>query len=390
MDRSSKPAPTSMTLSARRKASLENLPRTTHPSPLAREINLDSLRLTPLDSPNDDNPVSGPSSGASTPSLSRSSSRRRRFSHRSDDGAANSSTFSTPMFGSYKHSLLSGRFSGAASSPTPFTLTLSINSLPPFRNFFVPPKLHLPFEASFYEIHGPWVGAIDLDEAPQLKTKTIISEGGYRVPPKGQVQLVIKNQLGTIMKVLVVPYDLKDMPPGTQAPIRRIWYGEAPLEPADLAAAQEHPEKEFQGKEVIRYAVHMKFVCPETVPGQRPRARSDGHATAARSPFSKMSMTSMSSANVERDAVDIDDGELSSHSAGESAVRRKKYVRSASSIDPRKIYLAGEIRLVFSSRIPDEEEAVRAETEEGRANEKYYNWDPQAHSPTSPRSPSRN
>lgn len=276
---------------------------------------------------------------------------------------------------------------GPASPPSPFTLTLSINALPPFRNFFVPPKLHLPFEAQFYELSGPWVGMIDLDDAPQLKTTMYQAEGGYRVPPKGQVQLVIKNQLGTVMKVLLVPYDLKDMPPGTQAPLRRVWYGEATNEPhAEIHHSghdRENKDKDMV-KEVIRYAVHLKFVCPAArVPPQRPRAHSAGHPATSRGPFSKFAMTSITSASVEHDAVESDDGEISSHSASEGSSlsrgtsltgTRKKVVRSAS-MDPRKIFLAGEIRLVFASRIPDEEEMVRAENEEGRIGERYYTWE---------------
>jgi Chromosome segregation during meiosis len=277
---------------------------------------------------------------------------------------------------------------GPASPPSPFTLTLSINALPPFRNFFVPPKLQLPFEAQFYELSGPWVGTIDLDNAPQLKTKMYQAEGGYRVPPKGQVQLVIKNQLGTVMKVLLVPYDLKDMPAGTQAPLRRVWYGEAINEPHTETYHSGHEkdrdkEKDMV-KEVIRYAVHLRFVCPSApVPPQRPRAHSAGHPVTHRGPFSKFAMTSITSANVEHDTVESDDGEISSHSASEGASMsrgtsltgtRKKVVRSAS-MDPRRIFLAGEIRLVFASRVPDEEEMVRAENEEGRVGERYYIWE---------------
>lgn len=273
-----------------------------------------------------------------------------------------------------------------ASPPSPFTLIVSINSLPPFRNFFVPPKLHLPFEAQFYELSGPWVGAIDLDDAPQLKTKMYEAEGGYRVPPKGQVQLVIKNQLGTIMKILLVPYDLKDMPAGTQAPLRRVWYGEATHHEPHLDPSAHNPhDKDAPPKEVIRYAVHLKFVCPPSRPQPpRPRAHSAGHPATHHGPFSKFSMTSITSANVEHDTVDSDEGEVSSHSAGEgSSVHsrgasltgsRKKVIRSAS-MDPRKIFLAGEIRLVFASRVPDEEEIVRAESEEGCAGGRYFNWE---------------
>jgi len=252
---------------------------------------------------------------------------------------------------------------------------------------FVPPKLHLPFEAQFYELSGPWVGLIDLDDAPQLKTKMYQAEGGYRVPPKGQVQLVIKNQLGTVMKVLLVPYDLKDMPAGTQAPLRRVWYGETTNEPHIEPNHSGHDRDKDEDKdkdmvkEIIRYAVHLKFVYPAAlVPPQRPRAHSAGHPATHRGPFSKFAMTSITSANVEHDTVESDDGEISSHSANEGPSilhgtgTRKRVVRSAS-MDPRKIFLAGEIRLVFASRIPDEEEMVRAENEEGRVGERYYAWE---------------
>ncbi|GJJ09614.1 hypothetical protein Clacol_003837 [Clathrus columnatus] len=379
----------------------DSMQRTTNPSPLARELNIEALRLTPIetssltpDDPNAHN-ASGPSSGASSPSLSRSSSsrRRRRFSHRtSDDISAATSPIVSPLFGSYKHSLLSGRMSGPGSPPSLFTLTLSIKSLPPFRNFFVPPKVHIPFQACFYDLSGPWVGSVDLDDAPQLQTKMFLAEGGYRVPPKGQVQLVIKNQLGTVMKVLVLPYDLTDMPLGTQAPIRRLWYGEATNDPhqSDPSPQQDKDkdddkdkdkDKEDQPiKEVIRYAVHLKFVCPPArSSSQRPRAHSAGQTSAHRSTFSKFGMTSISS-NIEPDTVESDEGEISSHSANEGflglGTSRRKFTRSSSmtATDPRKIFLAGELRLVFASRIPDEEEMVRAENDEG--HDKYYDWEP--------------
>jgi hypothetical protein len=221
---------------------------------------------------------------------------------------------------------------------------------------------------------------VNLDEAPQLQTKMFQAEGGYRVPPKGQVQLVIKNQLGTVMKILAIPYDLKDMPPGTQAPLRRVWYGEATHEPhlEQAARGTQDKDEDIHPKEVIRYAVHLKFVSPSPRPPPRPRAHSAGQPVNQRSPFSKFAMTSITSANIEHSTVDSDDGDLSSHSAGEGDSHRRKVIRSSSNsstMDTRKIFLAGEIRLVYASRIPDEEEMVRAESEEGPASEKYYAWE---------------
>lgn len=197
------------------------------------------------------------------------------------------------------------------------------------------------------------------------------------------------------MKILVLPYDLTDMPPGTQAPIRRLWYGEAvidpyvqphPDSPSSLPQQQQNQDDDKEKdkdldqpplKEVIRYAVHLKFVCPPARMSARPRAHSAGQTSAYRGGFSKFGMTSMSS-NLEPDTVESDEGEASSHSANEGLLglgtARRKFTRSSSMTDPRKIYLAGEIRLVFASRIPDEEEMVRAENEEGY--DKYYDWEP--------------
>ncbi|CEH15731.1 Uncharacterized conserved protein [Ceraceosorus bombacis] len=44
---------------------------------------------------------------------------------------------------------------------------------------------------------------------------------GYRVPPKGQIQLVIKNPNLTAVKLFLVPYDLTEMPPGTKTFVRQ-------------------------------------------------------------------------------------------------------------------------------------------------------------------------
>lgn len=47
---------------------------------------------------------------------------------------------------------------------------------------------------------------------------------GYRVPPKGQVQIIIKNENATPVKVFLVPYDLEAMPRGTKTVVRQKGY----------------------------------------------------------------------------------------------------------------------------------------------------------------------
>ena len=81
--------------------------------------------------------------------------------------------------------------------------------------------------------------------------------GSYRIPEKGRVQIIIKNQNKTAVKLFLVPYDLAGMEPGTKTFIRQRSYSAGPVidglpPPAD--SADERP--------VLRYLVHLHICCP--------------------------------------------------------------------------------------------------------------------------------
>ena len=78
--------------------------------------------------------------------------------------------------------------------------------------------------------------------------------GSYRIPEKGQIQIVIKNQNKTAVKLFLVPYDLSDMEPGTKTFIRQRSYSAGPI--IDNA-----PQSETE-KPTLRYLVHLHMCCP--------------------------------------------------------------------------------------------------------------------------------
>lgn len=80
--------------------------------------------------------------------------------------------------------------------------------------------------------------------------------GSYRIPEKGQIQIIIKNQNKTAVKLFLVPYDLAGMEPGTKTFIRqRSYSGGSVVDgvPSD-AAANERP--------ILRYLVHLHICSP--------------------------------------------------------------------------------------------------------------------------------
>ncbi|KDQ20280.1 hypothetical protein BOTBODRAFT_170275 [Botryobasidium botryosum FD-172 SS1] len=253
-----------------------------------------------------------------SPTMPRSSSKR-----------LSGSFCSSPTFvGSYTSSLLSGRMPTPPSPPVQFSLSLGVLGSPPCpASLRCPPHLHTDFGASWYEIHGPYVGAVDLDAvrgaaSPSKKGKAkgkVVGQHGYRVPPKGQIQLLIKNGQRTAVKVLLMPYDLADMPCGSKTFLRQMWYGAS---------------DGGKGKEVLRYAVHLQFVSP---PARVSRS------THGDDPFAM---------DLDVNGVEVPRDDASGDVEGKQGKQK------------RRIYLTRSIRLVFASRTPDSSESIRIVREE--------------------------
>ncbi|XP_036331576.1 serine-rich adhesin for platelets [Rhagoletis pomonella] len=85
---------------------------------------------------------------------------------------------------------------------------------------FCPTQLTIPAAAYFYELHGealstPYVCDIRLPRK------------GYSVPRSGTVQATLLNPMGTVVRMFVIPYDMRDMPPLHQTFIRQRILAEA-------------------------------------------------------------------------------------------------------------------------------------------------------------------
>ncbi|KAA8913086.1 hypothetical protein TRICI_003288 [Trichomonascus ciferrii] len=124
------------------------------------------------------------------------------------------------LVGSYEESLLSGRMSAGSSPPMSFYSKLGVIGGKPHKT--CPRHISLGFDAVFYDWNGhgteessPYVGGIDLDRFYQDRKRP-----GYRIPRHGQIQIVISNPRKTAVQLILVPYDLSDMPANTKTFIR--------------------------------------------------------------------------------------------------------------------------------------------------------------------------
>ncbi|EFQ33197.1 hypothetical protein CGRA01v4_08755 [Colletotrichum graminicola] len=82
--------------------------------------------------------------------------------------------------------------------------------------------------------------------------------GSYRIPEKGQIQIVIKNPNKTAVKLFLVPYDLAGMEPGTKTFIRQRSYSAGPI----MENAPGLEEAASSDRPILRYLVHLHICCP--------------------------------------------------------------------------------------------------------------------------------
>ncbi|GAA5880463.1 hypothetical protein JCM1840_003545 [Sporobolomyces johnsonii] len=179
-----------------------------------------------------------------------------------------------PLVGSFENSLLSGRMSAAPSKPLPFLASIGVlgGSDAPAR-LKCPPHLHVPFGAVYYSssegLHtsSPYVGTIDLEAhylsllspsappaPPSSRPAKIPRFPGYQIPPRGQIQLVLKNSNQTAFKPFLVPYDLTGLQRSGQG-------GRTFLRQKLYSFDLEHGDA--KGK--LRFAVHLQFCSPPLV-----------------------------------------------------------------------------------------------------------------------------
>jgi hypothetical protein len=218
-----------------------------------------------------------------------------------------------------------------------------------------PEHITLPFGAYFWDMDNqerqgkgsPYVGTIDLEEhyiAEYEKVAgQVLSEGqrapkfpGYRIPPKGQIQLVVKNANQTAVKLFLVPYDLSDMPPGSKTFLRQKSY-DVPTSSSPSLSPSPSGSPSPQPKATLRYALHLQFCSPPVKEKERGRRKSVSIPGKA-----------------------MDQSRLR-HSSGstERGQKPKPRRRSVNSTTASHVYLHKNIRIVFTPRALDLSEKLK-------------------------------
>lgn len=224
------------------------------------------------------------------------------------------------MVGSYEESILRGRMSTTPSKPLEFLAQIGVLGLGKCKaSLRCPAHVTLPFSAVFYSYANtpqsrsksddgpsPYVGQIDLENGlsnqeedartkrkmqnryPERRptdedidmiglpsqTSTVDARkaarqrrqsssprappgGSYRIPEKGQLQIIIKNQNKTAVKLFLIPYDLAGMEPGTKTFIRQRSYSAGPI--IDNLPSLHDASADRQ---ILRYLIHLHICCP--------------------------------------------------------------------------------------------------------------------------------
>ncbi|TVY65671.1 Uncharacterized protein LSUE1_G008041 [Lachnellula suecica] len=86
--------------------------------------------------------------------------------------------------------------------------------------------------------------------------------GSYRIPEKGQLQIIIKNPNKTAVKLFLVPYDLAGMEPGTKTFIRQRSYSAGPIIDSPLSSSPQSPVTNPADRPTLRYLVHVHICSP--------------------------------------------------------------------------------------------------------------------------------
>lgn len=236
-----------------------------------------------------------------------------------------------------------------------------------------PPHVTFSFPAHFYSLDKPsdkdaslspgtpYVGTIDVEghyiDALVGSTRQALSDElqahperplamqdvptfpGYRIPPKGQIQLIIKNPNMTAVKLFLVPYDFTDMPAGTKTFIRQKSHVVSPGPGMEATASlqqstyrsPDHSTSGGTGRETLRYAIHLHFCAlPST-----------------RLAKSRQSEPGFNAGGLDR-----------LHHRRKSEENDSKSKKQSTSI-----YLHRQIRVVFDARAPDRSEKLRVVTD---------------------------
>lgn len=142
----------------------------------------------------------------------------------------------------------------------------------------VPP--HNDHDLDFRVTHEHEISGRDMKRNPQKKEKRkrrsisprALPGGSYRIPPQGQLQIVLKNPNKTAVKLFLVPYDVSEMGSGQKTFVRQRSYSAGPIidMPTSLRKnlGTDRPEAALSNSEdpndrpILRYLIHLHICCP--------------------------------------------------------------------------------------------------------------------------------
>jgi hypothetical protein len=143
------------------------------------------------------------------------------------------------LLGTFEESLLNGRIEPCGYVEG-FTAQLGASGS------FCPSHLvAVPVSAAFFNLSddggpSPYLGHINLSD--------VTSNGRYRIPLAGTIQLTLFNPNQTVVKMYIVHYDHSDMPPNTSTFIRQ----KTITDPVRLVERLPPP---------LHYLIHLRFLC---------------------------------------------------------------------------------------------------------------------------------
>ncbi|KAM8961624.1 atos homolog protein B [Pelodytes ibericus] len=177
---------------------------------------------------------------------------RRGSLARSCNGNWATSCISRSLLGNFEESILRGCFAPSGQIEG-FMAEIGASGS------YCPQHVTLPVEVTYFHISehsmpSPFLGVIDLEAA---------GKKGYSVPNTGTIQVTLFNPNKTVVKMFLVTYDFKDMPPNHVTFLRHRIFLVPVQEVEENAQSTQEPAEcgtsKDRARRILCYLMHLRF-----------------------------------------------------------------------------------------------------------------------------------